>query len=56
MLGLTIAFFLAACYQAGRAEYYKRRAVDPWATAWKDFQKRQKLPRRHPSFFDQDAR
>lgn len=57
MWAVALAFFLAALYQAGRAEYYKRRAADPWETAWRDFQKQHNLAlrRRHPSVFDQDA-
>lgn len=40
LLVFAVLFFLAACYQAGRAEYWKRRAADPWDTAWKAFEKR----------------
>lgn len=39
----AIAFLVAAFYQAGRAEYWKRRAASPWETAWRDFEKRQVL-------------
>lgn len=41
----AIVFLLAALYQAGKAEYWKRRARNPWETAWHDFEKRQGLVR-----------
>ena len=37
----ALLFFLVAVYEAGKAEYWKRRAASPWDTAWKDFAKRQ---------------
>ena len=49
MTVLAVVFFLAACYQAGKAHYWKRRAEDPWTTAWRDFERRNLRDPRHPS-------